>query len=70
VSSSASESIRSLAVRAGRTVSRVAALAFAIGFFVGLPVFAILEGRWVPLVLWALLIMLMWIANSVAPREI
>jgi len=68
--SSASESIRKLGLRGIRAVGRGAALAFAVGFFVVLPVFAIVEGRWVALVLWALLITLMWIGNAAAPRQI
>ncbi|QKG91675.1 hypothetical protein HPS36_02000 [Halorubrum salinarum] len=69
-SSSASESVKKLGLRGVRVVGRVAALAFAIGFFVVLPVSAIIEGRWVALFLWILLITLMWIGNTVAPREI
>jgi len=68
--SSASESIRKLGVRSARAVGRAVGIAFAIGFFVVLPVSAIVDGRWVALVLWALLITLMWIGNTVAPREI
>lgn len=67
---SAPESIKKLGVRGARAVGRAAALAFAIGFFVVLPVSAILDGRWVALVLWALLIALMWIGNAAAPRQI
>jgi len=67
---SASESIKKLGVRGARAVGRAAALGIALGFFVGLPVFAIVEGRWVALVLWALLITLMWIGNAAAPRQI
>ena len=67
---SASESIKKLGVRGARAAGRGAALGIALGFFFGLPMFAIVEGRWVALVLWALLITLMWIGNAAAPRQI
>jgi len=70
VSDTASESIRKLGVRGARALGRIVALGIALGFFVGLPVFAIVEGRWVALVLWAVLITLMWIGNAAAPRQI
>lgn len=59
----------SVAARVGTAIARVLALAFGVAFFVGLPVGAVLAEEWTALVLWTVLVVLMWIANSVAPSE-
>jgi len=56
----------SVATVAGRVVG----LALLLGLFVGTPAYAIVRGDWATLVLWALLMFLIWLANGVAPRNI
>jgi len=67
--SSASESIRSLAVRGARAIGRAAALAFAIGFFVVLPVCGFMIRDWAMLSLWVFIVFFAWLAHAAAPRR-
>jgi hypothetical protein len=68
MNSSALDSMRTLSVRAAIAVGRMVALALVLGLFIGVPVFAIMEGRWITFVLWALLLVLIWLTNGAAPR--